>query len=69
MHCAVFDTSLMRSLVPGWETKMPFSEGIASAITAFEAHPEWRTVDDDANAMFDRLGAIYRGALRSATAD
>ena len=70
MHCAVYDTSLLRSLVPQWETETPFTEGVANAVRAFEAHPEWQTIDDDANAMFDRLGrAIYRGALRSANAD
>ncbi|NYI41651.1 NAD-dependent epimerase/dehydratase family protein [Demequina lutea] len=66
MHCAVYDTSLLRSLVPGWEAETTFAEGIGNAIRAFEAHPEWQTIDDEANAMFDRLGAIYRGALRSA---
>ena len=66
MHCAVYDTSLLRSLVPEWEAETSFAEGIGNAVRAFEAHPEWQTVDDEANAMFDRLGAIYRGALRSA---
>ncbi len=69
MHCAVYDTSLLRSLVPGWEAKTGFEEGIVRAVKAFEEHPEWQTIDDDANAMFDRLGAIYREALRAAAAD
>lgn len=68
MHCAVFDTSLIKELVPGWRATMPFSQGVAQAIDAFESHPEWRTVDDDANAMLDRLGSIYRTALREAGA-
>jgi nucleoside-diphosphate-sugar epimerase len=69
MHCAVYDTSLLRSLVPDWEAKTSFAEGIDDTIAAFESHPEWQTIDDEANAMFDRLGAIYRGALRSAAND
>ena len=66
MHSAVFDNSLIKDLVPGWEAKVPFARGIEESIAAFEAHPEWRLVDDEANAMFDRLAAIYRAALSSA---
>ncbi|WP_291380217.1 NAD-dependent epimerase/dehydratase family protein [Demequina sp.] len=66
MHCAVFDTSLLKELVPGWSATVPFSQGVAQAVTAFENHPDWCTVDDEANAMFDRLGAIYRRAVRDA---
>jgi nucleoside-diphosphate-sugar epimerase len=65
MHCAVFDTSLIKELVPDWSAKVPFSHGVAQAVAAFESHPDWRTVDEDANAMFDRVGSIYRGALRA----
>jgi nucleoside-diphosphate-sugar epimerase len=68
MHCAVFDTSLVKTLVPGWSAKVPFSQGIAQAVAEFESHPDWCTVDDDANAMFDRLGTIYRSALRAVEA-
>jgi nucleoside-diphosphate-sugar epimerase len=68
MHCAVFDTSLVKELVPGWQATVPFSQGVAQAIAAFESDSEWCTVDDEANAMFDRLGTIYRTALKSATA-
>lgn len=66
MHCAVYDTSLMRELVPGWSARVPFADGIASAIAAFEAHPDWQTVDHGWNARFDALGALYRESLRSA---
>jgi nucleoside-diphosphate-sugar epimerase len=68
MHCAVFDTSLIKELVPGWQATVPFSQGVTQAIQAFESKPDWRTVDEDANAMFDRLGSIYRSALQAAAA-
>jgi len=66
MHCAVYDTSLVKSLVPGWSAKTTFADGVAQAVAAFEAQPAWQTIDDDANAMFDRIGAIYREALQAA---
>lgn len=67
MHCAVYDTSLLRSLVPGWHASVAFAEGAARSIAAFEARPDWQTIDHDANAMFDRLGKIYRDALGAAS--
>lgn len=68
MHGAVYDTTLVKQLVPGWQATIPFAEGVARAISAFESHPEWQSVDAEANAMFDRLGRIYRDALASARA-
>jgi hypothetical protein len=66
MHCAVYDTSLLKELVPGWEATTSFAAGVAAAISAFEARPDWQTIDGESNAMFDRLAAIYREALRAA---
>ena len=63
MHPAVYDTSKLRSLVPGWEPRVRFAEGVAEAIDFFEARPELQTIDAEANAMFDALGARYRAAL------
>ena len=54
--------------MPGWSARIPFDEGVAEAISWFEAHPDRQTVDENANAMFDRLGAIYRRALADAGA-
>ena len=66
MHPAVYDNSRIRSLVPGWQAQVSFADGMAQAIAWFEADPARQTTDDGANAMFDRLGAIYRAALSDA---
>ncbi|WP_062523206.1 NAD-dependent epimerase/dehydratase family protein [Demequina silvatica] len=63
MHAAVYDTSTLRSLVPGWEARVPFEQGIAEAIAWFEADPARQTLDEAANAMLDRVARIYRDAL------
>ncbi|WP_061960307.1 NAD-dependent epimerase/dehydratase family protein [Demequina flava] len=68
MHNAVYDTSLIKDLVPGWTATTSFAEGISECIEWFEADPERQHVDDEANAMFDSLCAIYRAALREAGA-
>jgi hypothetical protein len=64
MHNAVYDTSLIKELVPGWEARVTFAEGIRESVAWFEADPSRQRVDEEANAMFDRLAAIYRRALR-----
>ncbi|MFV0285648.1 MAG: NAD-dependent dehydratase, partial [Demequina sp.] len=66
MHPAVYDTSKIRDLVPGWEARIPFAEGIRECIAWFEADPARQSVDARANAMFDRLARIYRRALDEA---
>lgn len=68
MHPAVYDNSRIKSLVPGWSAQTSFADGMAEAIEWFEADPERQTVDDSANAMFDRLAQIYRSALAEAAA-
>jgi nucleoside-diphosphate-sugar epimerase len=67
MHNAVYDTSLIKELVPGWEARVSFAEGIREAVAWFEADPARQTVDEEANAMFDRLAGIYRAALRESS--
>lgn len=63
MHCAVYDTSLITELVPGWSAAVSFADGVGRAVAEFEANPSWQSIDHEWNARFDRLGALYRGAL------
>ena len=62
-HCAVFDNSKLRGLVPGFEARVPFAEGIVEAIAWFDADPARRTVDTALDAEWDRIVAIYERAL------
>ncbi|WP_062390186.1 NAD-dependent epimerase/dehydratase family protein [Demequina iriomotensis] len=63
MHPAVYDTSKIKALVPGWSARIPFEEGMAEAIAWFEADPARQTVDAAANRMLDAVARIYRDAL------
>lgn len=69
MHSAVYDTSRISSLIPDWRAHITFDEGMAEAIAWFEARPDRQSIDNEANAMFDRLAAIYRRALQEAGSD
>jgi len=69
MHPAVYDTSKITRLVPGWSARTRFADGIAESIAWFEADPARQVVDDDANAMLDAVARIYRDALARVRAE
>jgi len=69
MWPAGYDTTKLRTLVPGWEAAISFEDGIASAIEWFEADPSRQTIDERTNRMFDALAARYRRALSETAAD
>ena len=63
VHSTVFDNSKLRSLVPDYQAVVPFAEGIAETVAWFDADPSRQDVDDDANALWDRVAGIYSRAL------
>jgi nucleoside-diphosphate-sugar epimerase len=67
-HSAVFDNAKIRSLVPGFKATVPLADGIRATIAWFDADPARRAIDEAANALWDRLAAVYQGALRDAGA-
>jgi nucleoside-diphosphate-sugar epimerase len=68
VHCTVFDNSKLRRLVPGFAARVPYAEGIRQTVAWLDAHPESQGIDEAANAGWDRLAAIYEGALSQARA-
>jgi len=47
-------------------TTTPFADGIRETVAWFDADLSRQTIDDTANALWDRLAAIYTAALRQA---
>lgn len=62
-HSAVFDNSKLRSIVPGFEASTKFADGIRETVDWFDADPSRQTIDDEANALWDRLATTYVDAL------
>ncbi|MGO9964417.1 MAG: NAD-dependent epimerase/dehydratase family protein [Acidimicrobiales bacterium] len=62
-YSTVFDNDKLRSLVPGFEATVPFSEGIQETIAWLDADPSRQEIDRDANERWDRLVRIYEDAL------
>ncbi len=54
-HPAVFDTSKLRQLVPGFSTTIPFSEGAQEIIAWHDEEPSRRQVDTRVDAAMDEL--------------
>lgn len=58
----VFDNGKIKRFVPGFEATTRFGEGIRRTIAWFDADPERRQVDEEANATWDRLIDAYEAA-------
>ena len=58
-HCAIFDNSKIKRLVPGWAAEIPFAAGIRHTVAWFDADPGRRTVDAASNARMDAILKAY----------
>ncbi|MGW1208114.1 NAD-dependent epimerase/dehydratase family protein [Streptomyces sp. NPDC002499] len=54
-HSMLFDTSKLRSLVPGFAPEVSFSQGAREVLAHYDAHPELRSVDEKLDHAFDVL--------------
>lgn len=61
-HCAVFDNSKIKKLVPEFRAEIPFREGVRRTLDWFEAEPERMVVNEETNARMDRVIKAYESA-------
>jgi nucleoside-diphosphate-sugar epimerase len=54
-HSMLFDTSKLRTLVPGFAPEVSFSQGARELVAHYDAHPDLRKVDTDLDRAFDLL--------------
>ena len=59
----VFDNSKIKRFVPGFVATTSFARGIRQTLAWFQADPARRTIDEDANAKWDRIIRAYEAAL------
>jgi len=62
-NSVVFDNSKIKRFVPDYHCEVDWAEGLRRSLAWFEAHPEFQTVDETANRMWDRIIAAYERAL------
>jgi nucleoside-diphosphate-sugar epimerase len=65
-YSSVFDNSKLRAIVPDFDPATKFADGIRETIAWFDADPNRQAIDDEANALWDRLVEIYGDALSRA---
>jgi len=54
-HCMIFDNSKLRQLNPGYEAKIPFTEGVKEIITWYDEDPDRRNIDQTWDAKMDEI--------------
>jgi len=62
-NAGIFDTSKLRALVPDFATRHRFADGIHESIAWFMADESRRGIDDEANALWDRVTDSYAAAI------
>lgn len=62
----VFDNSKIKRFVPGFLATVSWAEGVRRALAWHEADAARCTIDEAANKIWDKMIAVYEGALVSA---
>jgi len=62
-NSVVFDNSKIKRFVPDYNCEVTWAEGCRRTLAWFEAHPEFQTVDEAANRLWDTIIAAYERAF------
>jgi nucleoside-diphosphate-sugar epimerase len=62
-NSVVFDNSKIKRFVPGFSCEVTWAEGVRRSLAWFRAHPEFQTIDQEMNAIWDRIITAYSRAL------
>lgn len=54
-HCAMFDNSKIKSIVPDFVATIPFARGAREIVSWYDSYPDKRRVDDGFDALLDRI--------------
>jgi nucleoside-diphosphate-sugar epimerase len=54
-HCAIFDNSKIRGIVPGFAAEIPFAEGAREIVAWYDANPTMQTIDSVYDEQMDRI--------------
>jgi nucleoside-diphosphate-sugar epimerase len=58
-NSAVFDNSKIKRFAPSFTCDVNWSEGLRRALAWFESHPEYQTIDQELDSVFDNLIDSY----------
>ncbi|MDX2443438.1 MAG: SDR family oxidoreductase [Bacteroidales bacterium] len=58
-NSVIFDNSKIKKLVPEFNCKIPFSEGVKEIVSWYRSNEKWQVVDERINARVDEIIAAY----------
>ncbi len=58
-HSVIFDNSKIKKLVPEFNCKIPFSEGVKEVIAWYKNNKDWQIVNKEINASVDKIIQAY----------
>lgn len=62
-NSAVFDNSKIKRFVPDFHCEVTWAEGLRRSLGWFRSHPEFQTIDREANQLWDRILSAYQQAF------
>ncbi|HET6598207.1 MAG TPA: SDR family oxidoreductase [Anaerolineales bacterium] len=62
-NSVIFDNSKIKQFVPDYSCEVSWAEGLRRSLTWFDAHPEFQTIDHEANSVWDQIIAAYERAF------
>ena len=61
-NSVVFDNSKIKRFVPDYLCEVDWAQGVRRSLAWFDAHPEFQTIDQEMNSLWDQMIASYEGA-------
>ena len=58
-HSVIFDNSKIKKLVPEFQCKVPFLEGVKDIIAWYKNNPDWQIVNEGINKSVDEIISAY----------
>ena len=58
-NSVVFDNNKIKRFVPDYACEVKWAEGVRRSLAWFEAHPEYQTIDQQTNSVWDRIVTAY----------
>lgn len=62
-NSVVFDNSKIKRFVHDYSCEVNWAEGVRRSLAWFEAHPEFQTIAEEMNAVWDRIISSYERAF------
>jgi len=59
-NSVVFDNSKIKRFVPDYNCAVRWSEGVRRSLAWFEAHPEFKTIDEETETSWEKILAVYQ---------